>query len=88
MGGPFKLIPFVIQELFLLLLLLSTFVYLDELFVSKGLDREVIMYTGGEKLMNRIITSLVWIVLATHVGWLALSLFKKKSVLRKVIFKA
>src|SRR5581483_9394034 len=88
MGRPFKLFPFIVQELFLLLILLATYIYLDWLFVSKGLDREVVMETGAEKLMGHIISTIVWITFFTHLGWVALTLVKRRSVVRKVIMKS
>lgn len=88
MARPFKLLTFVIQELFLLLLLLCTYVYLDGLFVSKGLDREVIMYTGGEKMLDLVISILIWTAFFAHTGYLSLQLFRRKRILRKVIARS
>ena len=86
LGKPFKVFPFILQELFLLLILLLTYVYLDELFVSKGLDREVVMYTGGEKTFDHIITFLVWTIFIIHMLRVAFSLRRKrKTVIRQVV---
>jgi hypothetical protein len=83
LGKPFKPLSFILQEFFLLLLFLSTYVYLDELFVSKGLDRDIVMYTSGEKLFDRIITFFVWTIFSIHMIRLILSLRKRKTVLKR-----
>jgi hypothetical protein len=86
LGKPFKIFPFILQELFLLLILLLTYVFLDELFVSKGLDREVVMNTGDEKTLDHIITLLVWTVFIIHMLRVAFSLRRKrKTVIRQVV---
>jgi hypothetical protein len=83
---PFVLYPFIMQELFLMLLLLCTYVYLDELFVTKGLDRETIMYTGSEKMMGRIFNFLVWTIFVLHVLYVFFKLVLKKTILRSISY--
>jgi len=86
LGKPFKIFPFILQELFLLLILLLTYVFLDELFVSKGLDREVVMYTGGEKTFDHLITFVIWTIFIIHMLRVAFSLRRKrKTVIRQVV---
>ena len=86
LGKPFKIFPFILQELFLLLILLLTYVFLDELFVSKGLNREVVMYTGGEKMFDHVITFFVWTIFIIHMLRVAFSLRRKrKTVVRQVV---
>jgi hypothetical protein len=79
---PFKLYSFILQELFLLILLLSTYVYLDELFVSKGYDRDTVLPTGAEKMLDHIFSFSVWTVFILHVLWLGFSVVKRKGILR------
>jgi hypothetical protein len=86
LGKPFALYPFIMQELFLLLLLLCTYVYLDELFVTKGLDRDTIMFTGAEKMMGRVFDFLVWTIFILHVLYVFFKLYLKKSILRAVSY--
>ncbi|WP_205512674.1 hypothetical protein [Longitalea arenae] len=86
LGKPFLLYTFILQELFLLLLLLCTYVYLDELFVTKQLDRDTVMYTGAEKMMGRIFDVLVWTILILHVLYLFFKLVLKKTILRSISF--
>jgi hypothetical protein len=80
LNKPFNLYPFLLQELFLLLLLMCNYVYVDELFVSKGLDREIVMYTGAEKMLSRIFDFVLWAILGLHLLWMVLSLSKRKSL--------
>jgi hypothetical protein len=82
LNKPFKLYPFILQEMFLLILLLSTYVYLDELFVSKGYDRDTVLPTGAEKMLDRIFSFSVWTVFILHVLWLVFGLVKRKGILR------
>jgi hypothetical protein len=86
LGKAFALYPFLLQELFLLLLLLCSYVYLDELFVSKKLDRDIIMFTGAEKMLSRIFDFLVWTVFIVHVLYLSFKLFFKKTILRTIAY--
>ena len=86
LGKPFALYPFIMQEIFLLLLLVCTYVYLDELFVTKGLDRDIIMYTGSEKMIGRIFEFLVWTVFALHMLYITFKLFLKKIILRSISY--
>lgn len=81
---PFMLYPFIMQEVFLLLLLLCTYVYLDELFVTKGLPRDTVMNTGAEKMMGRIFDILVWTIFLLHVLFLSFKMFLKKTILRYI----
>lgn len=84
LGKPFMLYPFIMQEVFLLLLLVCTYVYLDELFVTKGLPRDTVMNTGAEKMMSRIFDILVWTIFLLHVLFLSFKMFLKKSILRYI----
>lgn len=84
LGKPFMLYPFIMQEVFLLLLLACTYVYLDELFVTKGLPRDTVMNTGAEKMMGRIFDVLVWTIFLLHVLLLSFKLFLKKTILRNI----
>jgi hypothetical protein len=86
LGKPFALYPFLLQELFLLLLLLCTYVYLDELFVTKGLPRDTVMPTGTEKMMSRIFDFLVWTVFILHVLYISFKLIFKKTILRAISY--
>jgi hypothetical protein len=86
LNKPFELYPFVMQEFFLLLLLLCTYVYLDELFVTKNLDRDTIMYTGGEKLLGRIFDFLVWTIFILHALYIFFKLVLKKTILRSISY--
>ena len=86
LNKPFELYPFVMQEFFLMLLLVCTYVYLDELFVSKNLDRDVIMYTGGEKTLGRIFDFLVWTIFILHALYIFFKLGLKKTILRSISY--
>lgn len=83
---PFALYPFIMQEIFLLLLLGCTYVYLDELFVTKGLPRDTVMPTGTEKMMGRIFTFLVWTIFIVHAVYLAYKYVFKKQILRYISY--
>jgi hypothetical protein len=83
---PFELYPFIMQEIFLMLLLVCTYVYLDELFVTKSLDRDTIMYTGTEKMTGRIFNFLVWTIFILHVLYLFFKLVLKKPLLRSISY--
>ncbi len=84
LNKPFELFPFVMQEFFLMLLLVCTYVYLNELFVSKNLDRDVIIYTGGEKMLGRIFVFLVWTIFILHALYIFFRLGLKKTILRSI----
>jgi hypothetical protein len=86
LGKPFALYSFILQEIFLLLLLVCTYVYLDELFVTKGLPRDTVMNTGAEKMMSRVFDFLVWTVFIIHVVFISFKLFLKKSILRAISY--
>jgi|GEM_PF-3283607 len=86
LNKPFDLYPFVMQEFFLMLLLLCTYVYLDELFVTKNLDRDTIMYTGQEKMLGRIFDFLVWTIFILHALYLFFKLVLKKTILRSISY--
>jgi hypothetical protein len=86
LAKPFALYTFILQELFLLLLLLCTYVYLDELFVTKGLPRDTVMYTGGEKMMGRIFDFLVWTIFIVHAFYIFFKLYLKKSILQAIAY--
>jgi len=86
LGKPFMLYPFIMQEVFLLLLLVCSYVYLDELFVTKGLPRDTVMNTGAEKMMGRIFDILVWTIFSLHVLFLSFKLFLKKTILRYISY--
>jgi hypothetical protein len=86
LGKPFALYSFILQEIFLLLLLVCTYVYLDELFVTKGLPRDTVMNTGAEKMMSRVFDFLVWTVFIIHVLFISFKLFLKKSILRAISY--
>jgi hypothetical protein len=86
LNKPFELYPFIMQEFFLMLLLVCSYVYLDELFVSKNLDREVIMYTGGEKTLGRIFNFLVWTIFIVHALYIFFQLGLKKTILRAISY--
>ena len=83
---PFALYTFIMQEIFLLLLLGCTYVYLDELFVTKGLDRDTVLPTGTEKLIGRIFGFLVWTIFIAHLLYLAFKYVFKKQILRYISF--
>lgn len=83
---PFALFSFVLQEIFLVLLLVCTYVYLDELFVTKGLPRDTVMNTGTEKMMSRIFDFLVWTIFILHAVYLFFKLVLKKSILRAISY--
>ena len=82
----FALYSFIMQEIFLMLLLVCTYVYLDELFVTKGLPRDTVMNTGTEKLMSRIFDFLAWTIFILHVVYLFFKLVLKKSILRAISY--
>ena len=86
LGKPFALFSFFMQEIFLLLLLVCTYVYLDELFVTKGLPRDTVMYTGSEKMMGRILNFLLWTIFALHVLSVFFRLYLKKTILRSISY--
>ena len=86
LGKPFALYSFILQEIFLLLLLVCTYVYLDELFVTKGLPRDTVMNTGAEKMISRVFDFLVWTVFIIHVLFISFKLFLKKSILRAISY--
>jgi hypothetical protein len=86
LSKPFALYPFIMQEIFLLLLLVCTYVYLDELFVTKGLPRDTVMYTGSEKMIGRVFDFLVWTVFALHALRIVFKLFLKKIFLRSISY--
>ncbi len=69
---PFALYPFIMQEIFLMLLLVCTYVYLDELFVTKGLPRDTVLPTGAEKMMGRIFDFLVWTIFILHAVYITI----------------
>src|ERR1044072_814349 len=83
---PFALYTFIMQEIFLLLLLVCTYVYLDELFVTKGLDRDTVLPTGTEKMLGRIFDFLVWTIFIAHVLYLAFKYIFKKQILRYISY--
>lgn len=83
---PFALYSFILQELIFILLLVCTYVYLDELFVTKGLDRDVIMFTGTEKMMGRIFDFLVWTIFILHALYVFFKLVLKKTILRSISY--
>jgi hypothetical protein len=86
LAKPFTLYTFIMQELFLLLLLLCTYVYLDELFVTKGLPRDTVMFTGAEKMLGRIFDFLVWTIFIVHAVYLFFKLYLKKSILQAIAY--
>jgi hypothetical protein len=86
LSKPFALYSFILQEIFLLLLLVCTYVYLDELFVTKGLPRDTVMNTGAEKMMSRVFDFLVWTIFIIHVLFISFKLFLKKSILRAISY--
>lgn len=86
LSKPFAAYPFVMQEIFLLLLLVCTYVYLDELFVTKGLPRDTVMYTGTEKMMGRILDFMVWTIFALHAVYIFFKLVLKKTILRSISY--
>ena len=86
LNKPFDLYPFVMQEFFLMLLLGCSYIYLDELFVTKNLDRDVIMYTGEEKMLGRIFDFLVWTIFILHTLYVFFKLVLKKSILRSISY--
>ena len=86
LNKPLVLYPFMMQEFFLLLLLVCNYVYLDELFVTKGLDRDIIMYTGVEKMTGRIFDFLVWTIFVLHVLYILFKLVLKKTLLRSISY--
>ena len=69
-----------------MLLLLCTYVYLDELFVTKGLPRDTVMNTGAEKMLSRIFDFLVWAVFLVHALYLDYKLYLKKFIVRYISF--
>jgi hypothetical protein len=83
---PFALYTFIMQEIFLLLLLGCTYVYLDELFVTKGLPRDTVLPTGTEKMMGRIFDFLVWTVFIAHLLYLIFKFVFKKQILRYISY--
>jgi len=86
LNKPFELYPFVMQEFFLMLLLLCNYIYLDELFVTKNLDRDTIMYTGEEKMLGRIFDFLVWSIFILHALYIFFKLVLKKTILRSLSY--
>ncbi|MBO9201157.1 MULTISPECIES: hypothetical protein [Niastella] len=86
LNKPFAVYPFIMQEIFLMLLLVCTYVYLDELFVTKRLDRDTIMYTGGEKMLGRIFDVLVWSIFSLHACYVFFKLVLKKTILRSISY--
>ena len=86
LNKPFALYTFIMQEIFLLLLLGCTYVYLDELFVTKGLDRDTVLPTGTEKMLGRIFDFLVWTIFIAHVLYLAFKYIFKKQILRYISY--
>lgn len=86
LSKPFALYPFVMQEIFLVLLLVCTYVYLDELFVTKGLPRDTVLPTGAEKMMGRIFDFLVWTVFILHVVYLSFKFVFKKQILKYISY--
>lgn len=83
---PFALYTFIMQEFFLLLLLVCTYVYLDELFVTKGLDRDTVLPTGTEKMIGRIFDFLVWTIFIAHALYLVFKYIFRKQILRYISF--
>lgn len=83
---PFALYTFIMQEIFLLLLLGCTYVYLDELFVTKGMDRDTVLPTGTEKMTGRIFAFLVWTIFIAHLLYLAFKYVFKKQILRYISY--
>jgi hypothetical protein len=86
LGKPFALYPFIMQEIVLLLLLFCTYVYLDELFVTKGLPRDTVMFTGSEKMMGRILDFFLWTIFGLHLLVIFFRLFLKKIFLRSISY--
>lgn len=86
LGKPFELFPFIMQELFLMLLLVCSYVYLDELFVTKNLNRDTIMNTGAEKMMGRFFDFLAWTIFTVHVLYVFFKLVLKKHFLRFISY--
>lgn len=86
LGKPFALYTFIMQEIFLVLLLVCTYVYLDELFVTKGLPRDTVLPTGAEKMMGRIFDFLVWTVFILHVVYLSFKFVFKKQILKYISY--
>jgi hypothetical protein len=86
LNKPFALYPFIMQEIFLMLLLVCTYVYLDELFVTKGLPRDTVMPTGAEKMMGRIFDFLVWTVFILHAVYLTFKYVFRKQILRYISY--
>jgi len=86
LAKPFALSSFILQEIFLVLLLVCTYVYLDELFVTKGLPRDTVMNTGTEKMLSRIFDFLVWTIFILHAVYLFFKLVLKKSILRAISY--
>lgn len=86
LGKPFALYPFILQELFLLLLLLCTYVYLDELFVTKGLPRDTVLNTGAEKMMGRIFDFLVWTIFILHAVYITFRYALRKQILKYISY--
>lgn len=86
LGKPFELFPFIMQEIFLMLLLVCSYVYLDELFVTKNLNRDTIMNTGAEKMMGRFFDFLAWTIFTVHVLYVFFKLVLKKHFLRFISY--
>jgi len=86
LNKPFALYTFIMQEIFLLLMLVLTYVFLDELFVTKGLPRDTVLPTGTEKMLGRIIDFLVWTVFILHVVYITVRYVFKKQILRYISF--
>ncbi|OQP49403.1 hypothetical protein [Niastella populi] len=86
LSKPFALYTFIMQEIFLVLLLVCTYVYLDELFVTKGLPRDTVLPTGAEKMMGRIFDFLVWTVFILHVVYLSFKFVFKKQLLKYISY--
>ncbi len=86
LGKPFALYPFILQEIFLMLLLVCTYVYLDELFVTKGMPRDTVLPTGAEKMMGRIFDFLVWTVFILHAVYLSFKFVFKKQLLKYISY--
>jgi hypothetical protein len=84
LNKPFGWFTFALQEVFLILLLLCTYLYLDELFVSKGLNRDVVMNTGSEKFIGSILSFVAWTVFIIHLLWVGKHLVNRFVVHREV----
>lgn len=86
LNKPFALYPFIMQEIFLLLLLVCTYVYLDELFVTKGLPRDTVLPTGTEKMMGRIFDFLVWTIFILHTVYITFKYVFRKQILKYISY--